>query len=137
MVTTCAGHVMTSPYNLTQSHLTPPRSARHGVTSLLRSPSARTVGSQCPSPDSIRECTPPSQPHQDNRGVGEEEQKSLEPQTAGKESECPLREPSHPEASNTRQKTLFRSKTASAVAAPSESSEESGERKRKRAHATA
>ena len=133
MITTGVGHVMTSPYNITQSHLTPPRSGRYGVMSLLRSPSARTVGSQCPSPDSIREYTPPSQPRRDNRRVGEEEQKSLEPPTAGEESECPLREFSHSETRDTRQKTLFPSKTASAVAAPSESSEESGERKRKRA----
>ena len=131
------GHMISSPYNCPQSHLTPPKFN----IGLFHSPPARSIGSQCPSPELFKGDIPQSQPHH-SREVGggdlEKERRSLEESIKGGapqsepqsepqhrqdttsvedgESESPLGNTSLGQTHGARtQKRLFSAKTTSAV----------------------
>ena len=133
------GHMISSPYNFPQSHLTPPKFN----IGLFHSPPARSIGSQCPSPELFKGDIPQSQPHH-SREVGggdlEKERRSLEESIKGGtpqsepqhrqdttsvedgESESPLGNTSLGQTRGARpQKRLFSAKTTSAVSESSDS----------------
>ena len=123
------GHLGGSPYTPPQSRvLQPPLETSR--LSLFQSPSAKTVGSQCPSPESIRGTTPQSQPRQSN-SERERDSDRIEHTASAEESESPLGDLSHFEAKATPQKKILFSTSAPT---PSDSSDGTvtGARKRKR-----
>ena len=125
------GHLGGSPYTPPQSRvLQPPLETSR--LSLFQSPSAKTVGSQCPSPESIRGTTPQSQPRQSN-SERERDSDRIEHTASAEESESPLGDLSHFEGKATPQtKILF----STSAPTPSDSSDGTvavtGVRKRKR-----
>ena len=125
------GHLSGSPYTPPQSRVLPPP-LEISKLSLFQSPSAKTVGSQCPSPESIRGTTPQSQPCQSN-SERECDSDRIEHTASTEESESPLGDLSHLEARATPQKKNFFSTPAPT---PSDSSDGTvavtGARKRKR-----
>ena len=127
-----------SPYTPPQSHIIPPMlgALRLG---LFQSPSAKTVASQCPSPQYITRDTPASQPHQSSSeregDFSQQEKKSEEERTAtAEESESPLGDLSHlPAKATPQQKILFsRHTTTAGESTDSAAAGASGVRKRKR-----
>ena len=123
------GHLGGSPYTPPQSRILPPLLDASKM-SLFQSPSAKTVASQCPSPEHIRGEALQSQPRPSN---SEREREDSRLKITEEHSESPLGDLSCLEARTTPQKNILFSTPAPTPSDSSEGAVElTGVRKRKR-----